>query len=277
MVPLRIKMSLFFIPAIVIGLFETIRHTLLENILPMELGNWITAFVDAGAIALVARGLFLAYANTEHQLSQERASRAVLEERERLGRVLHDQIAQSIFYSGVQVSSAKTKIQQMKYREAEQNLTDVLLSLREIDENVRQAIFNLKQDIVEGAHFEERIRSSLEKTLSKKNMSWSFESSGNNVTFSPTEQVQLFGIFQEAITNVVKHSQATHVSVQLHVEDTDHQHWALTIEDDGIGFNRETIRDGSYGMEIMENRARDIKAELRVKSEPGRTSIQVRR
>ncbi len=44
MTPTRIKWTLFIVPALVIGGFETIRHTLLEQALPMELGNWITAF-----------------------------------------------------------------------------------------------------------------------------------------------------------------------------------------------------------------------------------------
>ena len=69
----------------------------------MKLGNWVTALIDAAVIALISRKLFQQYANTEKELGKERETRAVFEERERLARVLHDQIAQSIFYSGVQV------------------------------------------------------------------------------------------------------------------------------------------------------------------------------
>lgn len=277
MIPLRIKISLFLIPAIVIGLFETLRHTLLENILPTELGNWLTACIDAGVIALVARSLFLAYANKERELSRERASRAVMEERERLARVLHDQIAQSIFYSGVQVSAAKVKLQQGRDGSVEQNLNDVLLSLREIDENVRQAIFNLKQDTIGGSNFSKRIRLFLDKTLSGKDISWDLELSEGDITLSAADQVQLFGILQEGITNIVKHSKATQVTVRLMSRSEDNAHWSFTIQDNGIGFNLQTVRDGRYGMEIMANRARDIGADFYVESTPGNTQIRVER
>ncbi|GMA59608.1 histidine kinase [Alicyclobacillus fastidiosus] len=277
MIPLRIKISLFLIPAIVIGLFETLRNTLLENILPTELGNWLTACIDAGVIALVARSLFLAYANKERELSQERASRAVMEERERLARVLHDQIAQSIFYSGVQVSAAKAKFQQGRHGDLERNLNDVLLSLREIDENVRQAIFNLKQDTIEGSNFRQRIRLFLDKTLSEKSISWDFEMSEGDIALSPADQVQLFGILQEAITNIVKHSKATRVAVRLMSKSADHTHWVFSIHDNGVGFNVQTARDGRYGMEIMASRARDIGADFFVESETGNTKIRVTR
>ncbi|MFB5193099.1 sensor histidine kinase [Alicyclobacillus fastidiosus] len=277
MIPLRIKISLFLIPAIVIGLFETLRHTLLENILPIELGNWLTACIDAGVIALVARSLFLAYANKERELSRERASRAVMEERERLARVLHDQIAQSIFYSGVQVSAAKVKLQQGRDGSVEQNLNDVLLSLREIDENVRQAIFNLKQDTIGGSDFRKRIRLFLDKTLSGKSISWDLEMSEGDITLSAADQVQLFGILQEGITNIVKHSKATQVTVRLMSRSEDNAHWSFTIQDNGIGFNLQNVRDGRYGMEIMANRARDIGADFHVESSPGNTQIRVER
>ncbi|WP_067623682.1 sensor histidine kinase [Alicyclobacillus acidiphilus] len=243
----------------------------------MELGNWITACIDAGVIALVSRTLFLTYAKKEQELSQERASRAILLERERLARVLHDQIAQSIFYSGVQVSSARTKFQQGMVETLEKDLGDVLLSLREIDENIRQAIFNLRQDPLEGSDFGERIRFFLDKSLSERNISWDFQVSDRDITLSPADQVQLFGILQEAIANVIKHSQATHVTVRLTSESADHSHWTFLIQDNGIGFHTNTVHDGRYGMEIMASRARDIKAQFSIQSESGNTKVTVRR
>lgn len=277
MVPSRIKVSLFLIPAIVIGLFETLRHTLLENILPTELGNWVTACIDAGVIALVARKLFLAYAKKEQELSQEKASRAVLEERERLARVLHDQIAQSIFYAGVQVTAAKTMCLDHADKTLAHNLNDVLLSLREIDENVRQAIFNLKHNTMEGANLEDRIRTFLEKTLSGNDIAWDFQVAHSVGQLSPAEQVQLFGILQESITNVVKHARATQVTVTFSADEENSGHWSFMIQDNGIGFNTDAVRDGRYGLDIIASRARDIAATLTIQSRHGDTRLHIRR
>lgn len=151
MIPRYIKWALFFVPALVIGGFETVRHTLLTNILPMEMGNWVTAVIDAVVIAIVSRTLFQQFARTEQALSHERESRAVMEERERLARTLHDQIAQSLFYAGVQIQAVKSRAAAYADPALQSELDDISQSLREMDENVRQAIFNLKQKSVVGA------------------------------------------------------------------------------------------------------------------------------
>ncbi|WAH36425.1 sensor histidine kinase [Alicyclobacillus dauci] len=275
MTPKYIKWALFLVPALVIGGFETIRHTLLENVLPMELGNWVTAIIDAAVIAVVSRTLFQQFARTEKELSKEKESRAILEERERLSRALHDQIAQSIFYSGVQVNAAQTKAVQYDDKELQVQLGDVLLSLREIDENVRQAIFNLKHKTIDGGNLEERIRSYLDKTLSTSRITWEVSFPEQPVVLSPSEQVQLFGILQEAVTNIIKHANATQVHVRFETGTSDK--WNFQIYDNGIGFDIQSVGGRRYGLDIISNRARDIDAELMVESSNKGTMVAIRR
>lgn len=273
MTPNRMKWALFIVPALVIGGFETIRHTLLEQILPMEIGNWVTAFIDAAVIALISRKLFQHYAYTEKELSEERESRAVFEERERLARVLHDQIAQSIFYAGVQVEGAKKLADPLSDKTLQLKLDDVMLSLREMDDNVRQSIFNLRHTISEGSNLEERIRSYLRKYLSEKDIEWDLQFLQSPAALSPSEQVQLFGILQEAITNVMKHAQATKVFVSFDIMDDSHERWAFKIQDNGIGFDLTFPRGKRYGLGMIESRARDIGAGLRITSDGTGTTV----
>ncbi|KPV43762.1 sensor histidine kinase [Alicyclobacillus ferrooxydans] len=272
----RIKWTLFIVPAIVIGLFETIRHTLLEHILPMELGNWITAVIDAMVIALVSKTLLHQFSKAEKELSQERQAHAILRERERLARILHDQIAQSIFYSGVQIKTARKMANKCGSPELNSVLEDVVMSLREIDENLRQSIFNLKSESNFALNLKDRVEAYLAKMLSRTELTWKVDFPQEFSWVTHSQQVQLFGVLQEAVTNIVKHAHASHVYVRLHTSTSRPLGWSFKVEDDGVGFDGESQRNG-HGLDIMAGRARDIGAELRIESGPSGTTICVHR
>ena len=130
----RIKLILYIFPALVIGGFETLRHTISIPYISSDLGNWVTALLTSLIVALFSKRMFTQFEMTERELSLEREKRAVFEERERLARELHDQIAQTIFYLGVQVES----IQNRMLRETDGlqvTLDEIQVALREMDDN----------------------------------------------------------------------------------------------------------------------------------------------
>lgn len=270
----RLKWMLFIIPALVIGGFETIRHTLLEQVLPLEIGNWATAVIDSAVIAMITRKLFQQFNKTQHDLNEERMLRAVLEERERVGRILHDHISQTIFYAGVQIASAQELAREADQRVLIENLDDLKMSLREIDDNVRQAIFNLREDLSEASDLTIRIRSYLNRTLDSTNIKWTLDATPIP-NLSSLEQIHLFGILQEAITNVLKHSDATEVRILLHGGSQEGVRWVFNISDNGRGFLSTKESDRHFGLEIMNSRAREIKAEILIDSDSNGTKIRV--
>lgn len=268
MTPRQIKWTLFIVPALVIGSFETLRHTLLANFIPLQLGNWITALIDAAVIAVLSRQMFRLFEHNQQELSEEREWRAIHEERERLARELHDQIAQSIFYTGIQVQSIRKKVTETRNEHIQHELDEVLLSLREMDDNIRQAIFNLKQPTMDSATFLERVHSYLASTLGDNGIHWHVEADVRPRTLNPTEQLQLFGILQEAVTNVIKHSRASAVTVSLKQLSASEHKWVFSIEDNGVGFDPTLAPPKRYGLDIISNRARDIDATAIFDSSP---------
>jgi two-component system nitrate/nitrite sensor histidine kinase NarX len=86
---------------------------------------------------------------------------------------------------------------------------------------------------------------------------------------------ELTRIVQEALVNVRKHSQAHQVVVRLF---TDHNHWKLTIEDDGHGFDfsgrlsQAQLDEARKGPVVIKERVRLIDGELTIESNPGRGS-----
>lgn len=269
----RMKWMLFIVPAVVIGVFETIRHTLLEQVIPLELGNWITACIDAAVIAIITRQLLQRFAATESELNEERAQRIVLQERERLARVLHDQIAQTIFYSGVQVNAAREAAADLP--QVAERLEEVRMSLREIDENIRQAIFNLREDGAPDDNLQARFRSYLRRTFNGTAIAWQLNYADDSPDFGLAEQVHMFGILQEAITNIIKHAAASAVLVQVSGR-SDDVAWTLVVTDNGRGFTAGTTGANKFGLELMKSRADEIGAEMIVDSGRQGTTITVK-
>lgn len=269
----RMKWMLFIVPAVVIGGFETIRHTLLEQVIPLEMGNWITACIDAAVIAVITRRLLQRFAATESELGEERVRRIVLQERERLARVLHDQIAQTIFYSGTQVNAAREAAADMPQVVA--RLEEVRMSLREIDENIRQAIFNLRDDGAPDDNLQARFRSYLNRAFGNSSTKWHLDYAEDSPDFDLAQQVHLFGILQEAITNVMKHADASEVRVEVTGKSSDAR-WMMVISDNGRGFSVANVGGNKFGLELVKSRVNEIAAEMTVESSNQGTTIAVK-
>lgn len=272
----RIKWTLIIMPALVIGLFEMIRHTaLLLSILPMDVGNWLTPLIDAIVIAIVSRTLLLRLIHAEQALSYERTSRAALEERECLARLLHDQIAQSIFYSGVQVNAVKEMVEGQNDQVLLDKLNQVVMTLAEMDDNIRHSIFSLRTQITLDQDFESKIRSYLEKVLTANQIEWALSFSHTRSELDAKMQIQLFGILQEAVANIVKHSGATNVSVTFNWNKEENYDWTFIVDDNGTGFDTTSISPHQYGIDIINNRASEIGASIVFDSNANGTRVIV--
>jgi signal transduction histidine kinase len=126
--------------------------------------------------------------------------------------------------------------------------------------------------------FGDKLKSYLgQQLLEKDRIQWEFhENIHSNGLLSSGEVMHLFRIVQEIISNSIKHSGANQISIELESE-TD-QNYQLTITDNGKGFKYTQQNDNHYGIENIQNRAREIEADLKIWSEPGKgTWIRIRK
>lgn len=94
---------------------------------------------------------------------------------------------------------------------------------------------------------------------------------GAEPALSDTRATAVFRIAQEALTNVARHADASHVEIVL---DTTGEVILLTVEDDGRGFDVDAARGGySYGLQGMAERARLADAQLELRSTAASGSI----
>jgi signal transduction histidine kinase len=196
---------------------------------------------------------------------------AVLEERERLARELHDAVTQTLFTASV--------LAQTSPRLLETNPAVARHNLVQLDELIRGALAEMRTLLLELRPNELREKSLAqlfnllaESTLARAGANVIVNADSN---CSPPQDVAiaLYRIAQESLNNVAKHAMANEVVVNL---SCDTSSTLLSIKDDGRGFDPSTIPTGHLGVSIMRSRAQEIGASIRIDSKIGRgTQVSV--
>jgi len=210
-------------------------------------------------------------------LSRRLQHLAVVEERERLGREMHDGVAQTMSLLSIQLAQVRSLL-------ADGDIEGIAAELQEMGrvidagyEEVREAITNLRLAAPKGAEWVDWLREYVYDFGARHDLSAEFEipSGQESIVLPPHEEVQLTRIVQEALNNVRKHAQASEVHMALVPNG---RKMKLLIEDDGRGFDVEQMQswEGRYGLSTMRERAELLGGSLKVQSRPGKgTTITV--
>jgi two-component system nitrate/nitrite sensor histidine kinase NarX len=218
-----------------------------------EDGHRLRAFADQAAIAI------------QNALLYERAqATAALEERQRLARDLHDAVSQTLWTVSLQADVLPTlwvhdPQEGKKSLERLQQLTQGALS------EMRALLMELRPASLTGAKIEDLMRHLVDAAMSRKKIK--IDLSVDCSCSLPAEvQVTIYRITQEALNNVVRHSQASHAWVRL---DGRAGFVTLKIRDNGRGFDLRNHFSNHIGVAIMRERAEAIHASLKVVTATG--------
>lgn len=223
---------------------------------------WFYLLLLAFAAALV----FLAF--RLRLLRAEREFRAVLAERNRIAREVHDTLAQGYVGVSVQLEVLSELLRHNKTEAAVRHLDATRQNVRDGLNDARQSIWALRsQDTAENT-----LPVQLRRVTEQANghgLEAAFSLYGAYRPMPPGTEREILRIGQEAIHNVKKHAGAKHLNVQLEYGPAE---LALIVRDDGRGFesgNGASSPDGHYGLTGMRERADLIGGTLEVSSEPG--------
>ncbi|NIM92122.1 MAG: response regulator [Anaerolineales bacterium] len=228
---------------------------------------------------------------SEQHILENELHLAALEERERIGRELHDDLGQMIGYIGTQTLAAQARLEKGEINEVQAILEQLIQITQDTHSDVRQYILGIREssrisrvrtdetqtapdffDILEGYLDALHKRYGLETRVSLPD-DW-LES-----PLTPEVETQLLRIVQEALTNVSKHAgvDKAHLLFTQHAEGVQ-----VIIADEGRGFEESRPFETSwreedrFGLKIMRERAEAIGGDLEVRSTPGEgTSIVV--
>jgi len=187
----------------------------------------------------------------------------VAHERQHLARELHDSVTQTIFSMTLTTQSALLLLERDRSRVAVQ-----LERLNQLAQNalteMHTLISELRPEQQPGGGLAVELQQHLKSRQIPDGLAVSLEIDGNN-RLSPQEEQGLFRITQEALNNVIKHSQASKVWLHLHLEEP---YW-IEIADNGQGFDLNQAQgSGRLGLAGMQERAIDIRWKLSIQSTP---------
>ena len=234
---------------------------------------------DGRTLILEGRGGSVPYRGHEAQVAAlrdvtarrereaERQRLAALEERERIGRDLHDDLGQVMSYLSIQ---AQTVQQQLGAAQSEsvsatlRQLTDVS---REAHHNIRRYILGMRSE--DAQHEAVNLRNALQllaQRMSERHqldVTLTLPPDVAALSLADEVEAQLLRIVQEALTNIVKHANTDRAHLFLTVEE---KQVRVVIADEGQGFNQSKSLDGHFGLSIMSERAASVGGTLTVES-----------
>jgi signal transduction histidine kinase len=185
------------------------------------------------------------------------------EERTRIARELHDRVGQSLAYLAFELDRITSRARE---GEVADDLEVLQGEVRQVIGEVRETLYDLRTDVSEGQDLVSTLNTYLHRVRQRRDLDVTFVNESTARLPLPIER-ELWRIAQEAITNVERHAQATHVRVAWA---TDGRTGLLEVADDGQGLVATGAgRPDSYGILGMRERAAVIGASIEIDSSPG--------
>ena len=205
-------------------------------------------------------------------IEQQRAL-AAFEEREHLGRDLHDGLGQVLGYVNVQAQATSALLDREQVTAAQSNLHQLAQAAREAHDAVRAYILGLRRVVTpqpaRPRGFFDALRAYLDQVQERYDLVselWVSEDLPDPL-LAPAVEEQVLRIIQEALTNAGKHAQATRLDVTFDLIDDNVQ---IVVADDGIGLkmSEQSAIHSSFGLGIMHERAGRTGGRLKIQSMP---------
>ena len=189
---------------------------------------------------------------------------AVVEDRHRIARDLHDSVIQDIFAVGLGLQSLSTRVDEPAISELLESSVD---TLDHTVTTLRKYVFELREAVVASTGLDEKIQALVARMGSAY-------PSRVELSVDPLETIdaedEIILLITEALSNALRHSQAENVAVGV---DIDTAYLRLTVTDDGVGFDPSAVEIG-MGLANMRARVLGLDGDLEVRSEVGRgTSV----
>jgi signal transduction histidine kinase len=253
--------------SLTLGVNDSVHRLFPVTVLPVLVLLVVLAFI---ATTLLSRRMYLpVQALTDH---------AVLEERTRLAREIHDTLAQQLTGIVLELEAADTLLNRGSEGRARSSVEKARELARGALQEARRSVWNLRPAPLAATGLVAAIGHEVEAWEERTGVPARFKARAvpQHPSLSPTAEVALLRIGQEALSNVARHGRAAHVDVELRAHA---QELVLSVRDDGIGFDpaASAPREDCFGLDGMAERARNAGGTLTVVSSPGQgTTVTTR-
>ncbi|OFK89219.1 MULTISPECIES: ATP-binding protein [unclassified Eikenella] len=221
---------------------------------------------NTGLMRLLCTQLGIARENDAMTLLKQQ--NAVLEERSRIARSLHDSLAQSLSFINMRFQMLSKNKLLPDDKSVRDNIEMIRDGIQYCYEDVRELLDHFRAKPQYG-NFAETVRSVIERSRKQAGIPVVLHISGGDCLLNSEQQTQALFILQEALSNIRKHAAAQQAEVLLENGDG----FTMTVRDDGQGFDPENHAEAEpgqhIGLSVMHERAEKIGAEISIRSQPG--------
>ncbi len=245
--------------------------------------KWIGAIVAVFIVLLLIISILLINIKkrkrTERELkgSQEqlralawRLAETEDKERKRLSRELHDEIGQNLTILGVNLNLFRSLVPKDSGDMIHTRINDSLSIVKQTTERTRNLMNELRSPVLDDYGLVAAIELYVKSFKERTGIDFIVRASNTDTRLPIHVENALFRIVQESVTNVVKHSKAAQVIINVRITDGKLH---LSVEDNGIGFDMPPSNSGKpkrgWGLVTMSERALGIGGTYNIKSQPG--------
>jgi signal transduction histidine kinase len=228
---------------------------------------------DERALVVLAAQAGVAVENARLYAESKQRERqlAILEDRERIAKELHDGAIQSLFAVGMGLQAAATM---SKDPQLEERIEGAVGELDRVIRDLRNYIFALGPGILADRQLDQALRDLAESFQAKSGVVTVVEIDPAMAAELASSAADVVQLTREALSNVGRHAGAATCRVALHRRD---DVAILEIDDDGKGFDIEAAAGRGHGLLNLRTRAESMGATMELRSDPGEgTTVRVR-
>ncbi|MCK9466426.1 MAG: type IV pili methyl-accepting chemotaxis transducer N-terminal domain-containing protein [Thiopseudomonas sp.] len=223
---------------------------------------------------LITLADFFAVALNLNAMGQKQARIALMEERAVIARELHDSLAQALSYQKIQLALLKKQLTHghsqevlfATFNDLQAGLSAAYRQLREL-----LSTFRLKLD---RPGLAASIEATIEEFSRHSSVQIHFDYKIKHCPLTPNEELHSLQIIREAVSNVIKHADASNCHISLQQDSDGIVH--ILIEDDGVGIDLSDTPSGHYGLSILQERSQSMSGQLDITAIQRGTRIHVR-
>jgi signal transduction histidine kinase len=209
----------------------------------------------------------------EHARIQEELQRlALVTDRERIAKELHDDVIQSLFAEGMALQASLSMLNDPAA--LEERITRSVENIDRVIRDLRNYIFGLRPGVAADRQLDRSLRDLATGFEKGTSATIDVTTDDNAVSRLAGRSADVLSAAREGISNAVRHSGGSHITVTLFSSSDEA---VLEVADDGSGFDPEQVTGTGQGLGNLRSRAQELGGDLEIESEAGRgTWLRIR-
>ncbi|UCF96355.1 MAG: HAMP domain-containing protein [Spirochaetaceae bacterium] len=230
----------------------------------------------ADSLKILYRSLEQKVESRTREVLQQQRQLAIMEERSRVARDLHDSVSQSLYSVTLFAEAARRHLAGAEARRAAQSLDQLIGASRQALKEMRLMVYELRSSELEQKGLIGALKHRLDTVEKRAGIEVEIDAPASMRLPKLLEQ-ELYSLAQEALNNALKHAKAASLRLRVHSRgDT----VTLEVQDDGVGFDPSVLQSsGGVGIRGMKERVEKLGGRLEFESAPSRgtlVSVQVK-